>query len=370
MAELLRQIGLPADARAALDTTAALSGDPAEFVVARAATYADESDWASAADVLGQLEPEKLERLDFAFPLAVLRERAGQLEQAEAGYARIVQTTPIARAYADLGRVLERSGRGEDAQAAYIRALTIDPDNAEALVRSAQLADVPTFESSVRALEIALAALADASAQQSMLAPQTLGAGMSPTLADDQVLDPRDLEAKRLERLSALVESAFRFMTEQDAVRADSVVRDLVRRYSASPTVRSLAGSFYERQGEPERARAEYEQSVSLAPGRRDAHLALGRIAERLGDDRAALGSYERALALDETQPEAYRALVRLYRSQGALDALIRRWHARYRAHPFNTVLRDHLLDALNKAGRTDEARHLVQEADDERTQR
>ncbi len=45
IAALLRQIGLPADARAALDTVVVLSGDALDIAIARAATYADESNW-------------------------------------------------------------------------------------------------------------------------------------------------------------------------------------------------------------------------------------------------------------------------------------------------------------------------------------
>ncbi len=311
--------------------------------------------------MLERLDLNERQRPELILQLAILHERAGQPERAEAPYLRIAQSAPTAQSYADLGRVREQASLIEAAQSAYQRALVLDPDHAESLVRSVQLADAPPFDASVRALETALGALADAGAQQSALAPQTLGAGMSLEQNDDRVLDTRDVEAERLERLSALAESAFRFMTALDAERAAPIVRDLVQRYAASPTVRSLAGAFYESQGEPERARAEYEQAVALAPSRRDAHLALGRIAERLGDSRAALGSYERALSLDETQSDAYLALIRLYRAQDSLDSLIRRWQARYRAHPFNGVLRNHLLDALNKAGRIDEARTLAE---------
>ncbi|NBB72979.1 MAG: hypothetical protein GVY35_04790, partial [Bacteroidetes bacterium] len=47
----------------------------------------------------------------------------------------------------------------------------------------------------------------------------------------------------------------------------------------------------------------------------------------------------------------------------GQLGALIARWHARYRATPSNTVLRDHLIEALHKAGRYEEAQPLIDAA-------
>jgi tetratricopeptide (TPR) repeat protein len=54
----------------------------------------------------------------------------GRLEEALAGYARVLEMQPFnPRAHYFLGRCLEDLGRVEDALAAFERALEIDPEH-------------------------------------------------------------------------------------------------------------------------------------------------------------------------------------------------------------------------------------------------
>ena len=53
-------------------------------------------------------------------------------------------------------------------------------------------------------------------------------------------------------------------------------------------------------------------------------------------------------------------ALIELYRKQGRLDTLVPRWQSRLRGTPDNQVLREHLVDALHRAGKHEEARAIA----------
>lgn len=59
-------------------------------------------------------------------------------------------------------------------------------------------------------------------------------------------------------------------------------------------------------------------------------------------------------------KPEPYKALIDLYRRKGQIDQLIERWKARYRVRPKNDALREHLIEALHKAERFEEAQKII----------
>lgn len=75
---------------------------------------------------------------------------------------------------------------------------------------------------------------------------------------------------------------------------------------------------------------------------------------------REAISSLERALALIPDETSIYSELIQLYREVGQLDQLSDRWSAKFRADKDNELLKEHLIEALHKAGRFDEASEII----------
>jgi len=90
---------------------------------------------------------------------------------------------------------------------------------------------------------------------------------------------------------------------------------------------RSELGTAFLMQGEPERARAEYERSLELEPGLH-AHAGLGRLHFEAGRYREALASYRGAIEIDDSSAElhAYAGLAHaaLGESEAARAAYLR----------------------------------------------
>ncbi|MDZ7808253.1 MAG: tetratricopeptide repeat protein, partial [Gracilimonas sp.] len=102
------------------------------------------------------------------------------------------------------------------------------------------------------------------------------------------------------------------------------------------------------------------KKSVEYSPELFEAHLELSEIHEDKGNIEEAIASLERALSLNSTESTVYSKLIQLYREIGQLDQLSDRWSAKYRADKNNGLLREHLIEALHKAGRYDEAREII----------
>lgn len=80
----------------------------------------------------------------------------------------------------------------------------------------------------------------------------------------------------------------------------------LARREPRNPGPLLGLGIQFARAGDLQRARAELERCLSLAPRSRDACIRLAEIASRQGDDRRAAELYSRAVSIDPAFDEGY----------------------------------------------------------------
>ncbi|MBD3276523.1 MAG: hypothetical protein GF372_14505 [Candidatus Marinimicrobia bacterium] len=74
----------------------------------------------------------------------------------------------------------------------------------------------------------------------------------------------------------------------------------------------------------------------------------------------ALIRSYQRVLSINGKNEQAYANLIDLHQNQNSLDKLCDVWMSRYRANRRNDVLKEHLIEALHKAGRYEDAQQIV----------
>lgn len=360
------KLGDYAAARAVYDSTQALA-EPGDFTptLARAQTFVKQDsldaavttyrrvlekdpDHAQALRGLGRvLEQQK------AWNRALeVYQRLGEVEN-EAGYA-----------HARLGHVYEEIGRSDRALRAYRTAVERDTDHPLAYYRYATLlhdrsdSTEAIFDAAKRAVQTSFRALSTLRAEQSQQA--------LPGLRSDTSRTSRQRAQQRFESYTQIAEQTFTFFaTAFPSAQTEPVITDLLDQYPNAGQLHYLAGLYYREQGELAKAKAELKEAIRQESSLRAAHLALGALYEKQGAFRNAIRSYERARTLDEEAPDAYRALLRLHQSLGKLNTLIQRWRARYQSESQNEVLRSHLIEALHKAGRYDEARTVIEAAAD-----
>ncbi len=359
-AELLEQAKQYAQARAVYDSLAAVNPtDPAPAIAAAETfEYADSlgqaavAYWSVVADFPDRVEPRRAladvlieqareSRTDWSDVLTVHQELADRTS----GDLR-------AEALSRVGEAYEALGRPDSARSIYRAALDAENKNTWAHYRIAALEhdNAEALSHAQMALRLVLQQAEDAQSRMLGMLQQT---GL-PRPGDRDVY----VQAAAASDLAADIFTFFgeRFPLEQ----TEPVILDVMETYNASGRLLYLTGRYYEAHDRDADALRFYQRATRKAPDLRDAHLALGAQHEAAGRTRAAILSYERALGADEQHPDAYRALIRLYRTQDRLDVLVRRWQSRLRATPQNDVLREHLVDALHRIGRHNDARAIA----------
>jgi len=184
----------------------------------------------------------------------------------------------------------------------------------------------------------------------------------------DGTIDPETIRTqqdthKELDQYREWIAEIFEFLTNSFPFEpSEKLIMDLLQ--SADPSGRFYyhIGLFYDKHSYKQETVHYFREATELSSGFRDAHLALGEWYKQMEKFEDAILSYERALSIDPQKPDAYRVLIRLYRQQGSLDLLCDRWLARYQANSDNEILQDHLMEALHKAGRYDEAGKIAKD--------
>ncbi len=141
----------------------------------------------------------------------------------------------------------------------------------------------------------------------------------------------------------------------------EQLVWSLNEQHPEFPDIYEMAGNFYQ-EFDQSRALAFYKNGVDVASDNRSILIAIAEIKESREEFEEAILWYERANSVDPS-PEIYSALIRLNRMNGTLDQLIDRWLVRYHSQAgSDPIFKDYLVDALHRAGRSEEAREIARD--------
>lgn len=361
------------DAAAVYDTLAALSGRPEDAVQARGRLLQRQDSLAAALDLYQeQLAQHPTDTTLLRSTADVLYEMQ-RWDEALPHYRDLARATDSPAALYSAAYALEQLGRPREAAAAYQDAIDEGATDPLPYYRVSVL-----LESSIPVSSILDASILDlrSSTPPCALAQRGLRLGLQRVQSLQRTLstllqnrgtgsmaDLPDLETD-LERQNRLAEELVEWVPNVcSSSETAALLDELLAEYPASARLQYLVGRHLQQHGDTIEARRRLQEAARLTPTLLEAHLALGDLHAAEGNVREAILAYERVLSLDDEHAEAYRALIRLHREAGRLDALIRRWQARHRTSAENPVLREHLIEALHKAGRAEEARKLIEQA-------
>lgn len=139
------------------------------------------------------------------------------------------------------------------------------------------------------------------------------------------------------------------------------IYQRLHEQYDSNIWVKQQIAGALIRNGKTTQAEEVLLSAARLNPDDVEIHQETAELFEQSGNDERAIISWERALGTDQKNEPAYRNLIRLHRKKGTLEDLCDRWMAQYRANPDNEILKEYLIDALHRAGRSEEARAIAQ---------
>jgi lipopolysaccharide biosynthesis protein/GT2 family glycosyltransferase/tetratricopeptide (TPR) repeat protein len=227
-----------------------------------------------------------------------------RLAQAEVAYRRALSLDPgAADTYLQLGHVLKLQGKIEEAQAAYLRAVALDPSMPYPLQELSGLGWSEAQMAELRGL---------------------VGPNLPPASSPVLEATSRDIARRDLEELPDIVDlPRLGFMRRKPSVitRADRaqdagqwelaarLYRKALDRNPHNPPIWVQYGHALKESGElrePDRlAQAEvaYRRALSLDPGAADTYLQLGHVLKLQGKTEEAQAAYLRAAALDPSMP-------------------------------------------------------------------
>ncbi|GAB5518009.1 MAG: hypothetical protein RhofKO_02600 [Rhodothermales bacterium] len=358
IAETLETMERFDEARAAYDSLATYQDFSDDSQTAVAETFVKQDSLAVATTLYRDLLTQRPDDAGLWRSLGHLLEQQARWPEALDAYRNLHAQAADAYSHRKLGEVYEAIAEPDSALFHYAEARErgsthpIPYHRASVLMYDRGGTEV-AFELAQQALVLGLRGV---EALQEQMQGQLQGQDLA-SMEQDAVRSTQD----ELEVYDATTEATFKHLTAHfPAAQVEPLFLRQVQQYPGSGKLLYLLGTFYEAHSRPADAQQQYEAAVRFAARLRPAHVALGKLHDQNGEARQAILAYERALALDDQSPDAYRALIRLYRSQGSLDSLIRRWQAHYRSRTENTVLQQHLIEALHKAERYEEARALI----------
>ena len=347
-----------AEARVLYDSLAVETGDELIYGLLKANTY-EQQDSLEVAEGIYQ----SLSEIDPNDPTLLARRGANYEKQqkwdfATDAYRILTEVSPeTPAAHTRLGVAYYKSGELESALSVLEKAAELGSDNPETELYLSRLyyqqkEDEKALRLAKTALELSLTKLATS---QQELQGQIQTEGMYSLMG-------RESSSEDADKLNRLSEEIFEWFTNTFHERnVKPLLKRVLEEYPLSAKLFAMTGTYHKENGDYDEALHLLEEAVRLAPSLADAQLMLGELYADAGNAPEAIHSYRRALSLSPELPEAYRALIKLYRNNDDLDSLCDRWLAMYRAAPHNDVLRSHLIEALHKAGRIDEATEIVQ---------
>jgi|GEM_PF-2446006 len=142
--------------------------------------------------------------------------------------------------------------------------------------------------------------------------------------------------------------------------KANSVLDDALSVFPSSSKLYFFEGKLAIQHEDITKGIHSLKRAVGLGAKNANVQILLGDAYDQQGKARSAVLSYEQALTFDQKNEEAYRKLVAVSQKYGKLNTLCERWLKRYRNNKENGVLREYLIEALQKADRFQEANKII----------
>ncbi len=282
--------------------------------------------------------------------------RAGNLDQAEAGYRRVLKREPehpvalqllglaatargqwtdaerllrrairtmpaLATAHMDLGTVLGRLGRPAEAEAAYREAISRDPQLAAAHVNLAMLLNERgAFAEAAEHCRNAIARNKGLMEAHLVLAAALRGAGdiAAAEQAYRMAIALRPDRAETISDLALMLGEARRFGEALERHRRAIALRP------ESAVLRRALASTLERMGELAAAEAAYDQAITRSPIDLTSWLSRGNCLAGLGRFAEADTCFSRVLTADPAATEAHWMRVRIHTLPAEAEAPLR----------------------------------------------
>ena len=291
--------------------------------------------------------------------LGMIAFQKNDYDNAATHFSDYLQTNPSdSLALILIGRSYLKTNQNEKAINAYQKATELGAHWPEAYLAKFRI-DAEVAESKQAWLEAFSNSLKEKQAHREMLALQAQVAMQTGGFTADQPFYPPEKQYRDIrESLHELQDYALEFLAVETL---ETLLWELKDKHGDYGGIYEMAGDFYRQQDDTDTALELYLEGASTDPDNRNMLLRIAEINERRDNTGEAILWYERALSIEAT-PDVYSSLIKAHRQNGTLDSLIDRWLIRYHSGRRDPEFREHLIEALHRAGRSEEAREIVRD--------
>jgi tetratricopeptide (TPR) repeat protein len=320
-------------------------------------TYLAQDCLVEAQNYFAELNKDYPKNADVLKTLAGIQLKTKHWQAALASYEKLLSLEPTAETSTYLGYVHQQVDHPNQALNYYLQARE-KADEPVAYWGAATILQPVYPDSAFQLAEKALAiALAQLQKQEKQLKNQLTGQNKVTRFNQNKNLLQ---EIKLADSITTLV---FNHLATYEYTRARQSILNLTQDFNQSAKLHFLMGKFYHQHQQWGLALKQLQLATQLNPNLWENQSLMGDIHQLMGENTPAMLAYERVLTLQKSNIKAHQALVKLYQQENQLDMLCDKWLARYQADQENEILREYLIAALHKNGRTAVAKKIIKEA-------
>ncbi|WP_103665025.1 tetratricopeptide repeat protein [Gracilimonas amylolytica] len=190
------------------------------------------------------------------------------------------------------------------------------------------------------------------------------------TTQTEQVLEgeasptPEVLQEKRFtEKLSTYVDDWYELLKKSfSSEKQVEIIDEALNEYPGSSRLLYFKGVSKLESGNIAEAKSTFEDAIRNGARDEAIFIKIGDIYAAEEDPDNAILFYERGLSLNNRNKEAYRKIIAVAERYNVLNEVCDRWMLRFETDPDNKTLRDHLISALHKADRFEDARKIIED--------
>ena len=166
---------------------------------------------------------------------------------------------------------------------------------------------------------------------------------------------------QKLSHIGQYVDQWYAYLSSNFSyAKAHKILHNVLSDFPSSPKLNFFKGKLAIQHDDFTEGIHSLKHAVRLGAKNADIQILLGDAYDKLGKSRSAVLSYEQALTFDQKNKEAYRKLVAISEKYGKLNTLCDRWLQRYQNNKNNNLLKEYLIEALQKADRFKEADKII----------
>ncbi len=341
-AEALASDGKWQEAAHIYNTLLQRNPDDRDVLIRLANLYRNSGQWAKAAKVLKLMISRKMDDKMVWFLLGDSYRKLARFDDAIRAYTQATVADSFwSPAWISMGQIYDLRGQTTQAEKAYRTAIRVGTADPLPYHRLALLAAARGDSARFRRLE-------KKAIRKAIRAILQLQGTFQQEFQNIQGLNATKISESRrsgeqLRMYRRILREATQNLMRDPKSHFPEFLKELLQQNPGAKFLWETQAEIALQQGNLTEALEAYQRDLKLDASNYTTQIGIARVLSQLGRTQAAILAAERAHALDPNQEEPYELLLQLYKKQGKLDILIKKWQTELTFHPTWNLLRKYI---------------------------